>query len=112
MFASRPLVSFFCAVKNTEFALDFEPKKKKNENFARKTSLFWKNVVFLQPISAEVEQMVGVAQLVRVPDCGSEGRGFESHLPPKTERGSLSLFFLLASLTHLHKIVYFCTSFE
>ena len=26
--------------------------------------------------------MVGVAQLVRVPDCGSEGRGFESHLPP------------------------------
>ena len=29
--------------------------------------------------------MVGVAQLVRVPDCGSEGRGFESHLPPKQE---------------------------
>ena len=33
---------------------------------------------------ANAEQMVGVAQLVRVPDCGSEGRGFESHLPPKT----------------------------
>ena len=30
--------------------------------------------------------MVGVAQLVRVPDCGSEGRGFESHLPPNRER--------------------------
>ena len=27
--------------------------------------------------------MVDVAQLVRVPDCGSEGRGFDSHLPPK-----------------------------
>ena len=27
--------------------------------------------------------MVDVAQLVRVPDCGSEGRGFEPHLPPK-----------------------------
>ena len=27
--------------------------------------------------------MVDVAQLVRVTDCGSEGRGFESHLPPK-----------------------------
>ena len=40
--------------------------------------LFPKNVVFLQPQI----QMVGVAQLVRVPDCGSEGRGFESHLPP------------------------------
>ena len=38
---------------------------------------FRKNVVFLQPQI----QMVGVAQLVRVPDCGSEGRGFESHLP-------------------------------
>lgn len=30
--------------------------------------------------------MVGVAQLVRVPDCGSEGRGFESHLPPSKIR--------------------------
>ncbi len=27
-------------------------------------------------------QMVDVAQLVRVTDCGSEGRGFESLLPP------------------------------
>jgi hypothetical protein len=27
--------------------------------------------------------MVVVAQLVRASDCGSEGRGFESHLPPK-----------------------------
>jgi hypothetical protein len=26
--------------------------------------------------------MVDVAQLVRVSDCGSEGRGFEPHLPP------------------------------
>ncbi len=26
--------------------------------------------------------MVVVAQLVRASDCGSEGRGFESHLPP------------------------------
>ena len=30
--------------------------------------------------------MVDVAQLVRVPDCGSEGRGFESHLPPEKKR--------------------------
>ena len=27
--------------------------------------------------------MVVVAQLVRAPDCGSGGRGFETHLPPK-----------------------------
>ena len=26
--------------------------------------------------------MVGVAQLVRASDCGPEGRGFETHLPP------------------------------
>ncbi len=26
--------------------------------------------------------MVVVAQLVRAPDCGSGGRGFEPHLPP------------------------------
>ena len=26
--------------------------------------------------------MVGIAQLVRAPDCGSGGRGFESHHSP------------------------------
>ena len=30
--------------------------------------------------------MVDVAQSVRVTDCGSEGRGFESHLPPLLKR--------------------------
>ena len=32
--------------------------------------------------------MVDVAQLVRVADCGSEGRGFESHLPPEQDKRS------------------------
>ena len=27
--------------------------------------------------------MVGIAQLVRAPDCGSGGRGFKSHYPPQ-----------------------------
>ena len=27
--------------------------------------------------------MVGIVQLVRMPDCGSGGRGFESHYPPQ-----------------------------
>jgi hypothetical protein len=31
--------------------------------------------------------MVGVAQLVRVPDCDSGCRGFESHRPPQFSRG-------------------------
>ena len=30
--------------------------------------------------------MVDVAQLVRVADCGSVGRGFKSHLPPSIEK--------------------------
>ena len=33
-----------------------------------------KKNVFLQP-----QNMAIIAQSVRVPDCGSEGRGFESH---------------------------------
>ena len=42
----------------------------------------------------ETEQMVGVAQLVRVPDCGSEGRGFESHLPPQAKEVHWASFLL------------------
>ena len=30
--------------------------------------------------------MVNVAQLVRALDCGSKGRGFESHLSPNVEK--------------------------
>ena len=41
--------------------------------------------------------MVDIAQLVSASDCGSEGRGFESHYPPqKKERipkGILSFFW-------------------
>jgi hypothetical protein len=36
--------------------------------------------------------MVVVAQLVRASDCGSEGRGFESHLPPKREKHRYGAF--------------------
>lgn len=52
--------------------------------------------------------MAAVAQLVRVPDCGSEGRRFESDPPPKIEKGQftkvdcpffyISTFFILRSL--------------
>lgn len=46
--------------------------------------------------------MVDVAQLVRVVDCGSIGRGFESHLPPK--RGifiSRFLFDIVIQITYI-----------
>ena len=39
--------------------------------------------------------MVAVVQLVRASDCGSECRGFESHLPPNREsnfKRGLTLF--------------------
>ena len=43
------------------------------------------NPVSLQPLPSEeasIIYMVAVVQLVRASDCGSECRGFESHLPP------------------------------
>ena len=54
---------------------------------------------------ANAEQMVGVAQLVRVPDCGSEGRGFESHLPPKAS-GSRAPLFLFSSSVSTKMIIF------
>ncbi len=36
--------------------------------------------------------MVVVAQLVRVSVCGSEGRGFEPHHPPKSSDENLGFF--------------------
>ena len=75
------------------------------KNLLEKTSPFRKNVVFLQPQT----QMVGVAQLVRVPDCGSEGRGFESHLPPRKEEVLLSLFFLFICVCISKKCVVLCS---
>ena len=50
--------------------------------------------IFLQ------SETVDVAQSVRVPDCGSEGRGFESHLPPRQKRlvrEAPALFFSYAT---------------
>ena len=51
------------------------------------------NFYFRVPFQEKVI-MVVVAQLVRAPDCGSGGRGFETHLPPKLKSPRyLGLFF-------------------
>jgi hypothetical protein len=56
---------------------------------------------------------VDVVQLVRTSDCGSEGRGFESHLPPKKEAvnnstASFSFYvYKLYYLLVLKGLVYF-----
>ena len=34
------------------------------------------------PLHSLNQNMVGLAQLVRASDCGSEGHGFEPHIPP------------------------------
>ena len=51
--------------------------------------------------------MVDVVQLVRASDCGSECRGFESHLPPwtfkKRKAELLSSFFCVYSRRHQKK---------
>ena len=39
--------------------------------------------------------MVSVAQLVRAPDCGSGGRGFESHHSPNNNKKGAEAPFLL-----------------
>ena len=39
--------------------------------------------------------MAVVAQLVRVPDCGSVGRRFESDLPPERDAKSCVSFFVI-----------------
>jgi len=39
--------------------------------------------------------MVVVAQLVRASDCGSEGRRFETGLPPKTQASGFSGAFFV-----------------
>ena len=37
--------------------------------------------------------MVDIAQLVSASDCGSEGRGFESHYPPHKKRQPIRVVF-------------------
>ena len=47
--------------------------------FARKSCTDEKKAL---PLHSLNQNMVGLAQLVRASDCGSEGHGFEPHIPP------------------------------
>ena len=66
------------------------------------------------PERLDFKALVGVAQLVRAPDCGSGGRGFESHHSPhysqKKEGGSCEIFsgFRLLKLT-VHRLTVGCS---
>ena len=65
------------------------PDEKKCLKFGLERKVYY----ICNPIRVRIE-MVDVAQLVRVTDCGSEGRGFESHLPPKQKDHFLSGLFV------------------
>ena len=43
--------------------------------------------------------MVAVAQLVRAPDCGSGGRGFDPHQPPVNNLFGFNLFLHTLNMT-------------
>ena len=47
--------------------------------------------------------LVGIAQLVSASDCGSEGRGFESHYPPFPILICRMLGYPTELLTHIEK---------
>ena len=55
---------------------------------------FANGCVFSLDMIAVQNNMESVAQLVRASDCGSEGRGFESHLSPASIRGRKIIIFL------------------
>ena len=70
----------------------------KNRKKFSKTIQVTKKNVFLRRLS-ETPNMAVVAQLVRVPDCGSVGRRFESDLPPERLKNSdlqaqIAVFFV------------------
>ena len=58
--------------------------------------------------------MVDVAQQVRASDCGSEGRGFESHLPPEKNlpaRSFITAGFFVFSFYNYHLPFYLQTQY-
>jgi hypothetical protein len=54
-------------------------------------------------------KMVVVAQLVRALDCGSRGRGFKSHLPPKKKSTQLFVIQTIGFLVFISEITPDCS---
>ena len=49
--------------------------------------------------------MVVLAQLVRASDCGSEGRGFEPHIPPWIKNNAfLGRYFFVYTLSIIKRL--------
>ena len=59
---------------------------------------------------SETPNMAVVAQLVRVPDCGSVGRRFESDLPPESKAATRDCrCFAFIVLRQAKQAIYKCT---
>ena len=56
------------------------------ERLLDSTSPSWRAKLSDRLVGLEQSNMVDIAQLVSASDCGSEGRGFESHYPPHKKR--------------------------
>ncbi len=57
--------------------------------FLRKNTLDCLAFIHRSVTFALANLMVGIAQLVRVSDCGPEGRGFDPHFPPKERQKAI-----------------------
>ena len=63
--------------------IDSSGNSDKYKNCFSKTE---KIITFAAGYGARIPHMVPIVQLVRASDCGSECRGFESHLAPKKQK--------------------------
>ena len=74
-------------------------EEKNNAEISKKRFILCiiKNYPYLCTAFKKCTNMVAVVQLVRASDCGSECRGFESHLPPAKEeiQKNIPLFFAI-----------------
>ena len=69
---------------------------KRNE---KKRDYLLQNRKFFIPLQSKIN-MVPIVQLVRMSDCGSEGRGFEPHLAPLRSSGNFSGTFFVITLVY------------
>ena len=61
----------------------------------RKVLHYPPDCVTISERSVQKLKVVGIAQLVRALDCGSRGRGFESHYPPhNTKNRAIATVFI------------------
>ncbi len=102
---STPFIPFYSRERGLKRGKCHFFRKKSQKSWGK----IWWNQIFFVPLhslkrndSSKQANMVDVVQLVRASDCGSECRGFESHLPPKinpANRKILQGFLFIIAIT-------------